>query len=80
MINTVDLTSHQSGYDQYCEEIERENRVPYSDYEIIENRTFIYENFIEDLENVFEESSDDSEKLKYVQALLEDLKEDLEDV
>ncbi len=78
MINTVDLTSYQSGYDQYCEKIERENRVPYSDYEKLEEKISVYENFVEDLENVFEESTDDSEKSKYVQALLEDLREGLE--
>lgn len=78
MIDTVDLTSYQPGYDDYCEEIEKENRVPYHDYERLENKISIYENFIEDLENVFEESNENAEKLKYVQALLEDLKGDLE--
>lgn len=82
MINTVDLTSYQTGYDQYCEEIERENRVPYSDYEKLEEKISVYENLVEELEFLIAEDKEQSfeQKFKCVQALVEDLKGDLEDV
>ena len=82
MINTVDLTSYHSGYDQYCEEIERENRISNSDYKKLEEKISVYENFVEELEFLIVEDKEQSfeQKFRCVKALLEDLKGDLEDV
>lgn len=75
MIKTTDLNSYISGYDQYCEEIENENRVPYNDYEKLEDKIQDYECLIDDIESVLEEKTTAIERIKLVKALIEDFKE-----
>lgn len=75
MIDTVDLTSYQPGYDQYCEKLEKESRVPYSDYEKLEEKVGNYQDLISDIESTLDEKTTLIERFKIIKALINDFEE-----
>lgn len=79
-METRDLDSYISGYDEYCEDLEEQAKVPYSDYEKLEEKINIYGNLIEKITSTFEEEITSKEKIKIIKALIEDYEEDLYNV
>lgn len=77
MIDTVDLTSYQPGYDQYCKKLERESRVPYSDYERLEEKVGSYNDLISDIKSTLDEKTTLIERFKIIKALIDDFEEQI---
>lgn len=71
-MDTTDLTSYYPGYDEYCDRLEEEAKVPYSDYEKLEEKNNKYENFVEEIKSAMEAKTTLLEKFKLLQAIVED--------
>lgn len=71
-MNTVDLPSYIPGYDEYCDRLEEEAKVPYRDYEKLEEENFKYKNFVEEIKSAMETKTTLLEKYKLLQAIVED--------
>lgn len=72
MIDTRDLTSYIPGYDAYCDELERESKVDYSDFEHVKNIKEKLEGLVEDIEITLKENTTDKQKIQVIKGLLED--------
>ena len=75
MISTQNLNSYYPGYDAYCEELENQAKVPYDDYEKLEEKIGKYEDLLNDIEYTLEEKTTMIERFKILKALIEDFKE-----
>ena len=75
-MDTRDLDSYYPGYDGYCERIERENRVPYSDYAKLEDKVEAYKNLMEEIDSVLSEKTTFEKKIQLIQAVIQDFKEE----
>lgn len=74
-METRDLPSYIPGYDQYCEELEAQAKVPYSDYEKLEQQLANYKDLLSDIKSTLEEKTTMIERFKILKALIEDFKE-----
>ena len=74
-MKTKDLTSYIPGYDQHCEELEKQSKVPYRDYEKLEQQLANYKDLVSDIKYTVEEKTTIIEKFKIIKALIEDFKE-----
>lgn len=74
-MDTKDLDSYYPGYEAYCEELEEQVKVPYSDYEKLEEKIGKYEDLLNDIEYTLEEKTTMIERFKILKALIEDFKE-----
>ena len=74
-MDTVDLDSYYSGYDDYCDSA----TVPFEDYRNLEDKIEIYEKAMNELEEVLTDSEQYGpiEMIKLSRAILEDMKREL---
>ncbi len=75
-MDTRDLDSYYPGYDQYCERLERENRVPYSDYVELEDEIRAYKNLMKKIDSVLSEKTTLKKKIQLIQAVIQDFEEE----
>ena len=74
-METKDLTSYIPGYDQYCNQTEEQAKVPYKDYEDLEQQLANYKDLLSDIKYTLEEKTTMIERFKVLKALIEDFKE-----
>lgn len=72
-METRDLTSYKSGYDEYCEQ----SKVPSEEYSTLEAKIEIYEKAIENIEMGINENCSSEQKIQFVRAFLEELSGEL---
>lgn len=74
-MDTKDLDSYYPGYDAYCEELEEQAKVPYRDYENLEEKIVKYDDLLSDIKSTLEEKTTMIERFKILKALIEDFEE-----
>ena len=79
-MDTRDLSSYYSGYDDYCEDLENRAKVPYSDYEKLETKITGYNGLLDDIKSIFSEETTASNQIKMLKELINDFEEESKNV
>lgn len=72
-METKDLTSYKSGYDEHCEGA----KVPFEDYRKLEDKIEIYEKSINAMKDALEENCSSEQKVKFIESFIVELDEEL---
>lgn len=78
-MDTCDLDSYYPGYDDYCDDLDEQAKVPYIDYERLENKVDKYDNMIEEVESALEEDASTKERIKMIKSIIEDFRSEIND-
>jgi len=79
-MDTRDLSSYYSGYDDYCEDLENRAKVPYSDYEKLETKITGYNGLLDDIKSIFSEETTASNQTEMLKELINDFEEESKNV